>query len=588
MARIPVDVVFREQGISRAEQGVRDLKRQFRETREEIDRAQTRARGLTRTNRALGQSLGRSLTGAAGLALLTREYIMAGQAAAQARETIDGVARSGDQSDAIFRSLAEVSQRTGRELRDVSREFQRVVRESDNYGRSAQELIDITERQLQVNTQSQQSLDSLRTSFALLVDAFERSSAFDTVATRIEDTALGLADALNSDQLSELLVGAGLTLILGLGRGIEAGLEQIDLNTLFDAQFGGLARFLPDLFPEGGPTAADLVFGQSLDDLERDITRRSNLFAQGVENARQERRRLLEGSTVAQDAPRQRRRGLTDEERQAQREERERERFRRQQSRERLRDFQALQEADRELAFARAENARDTVAALNPLVDLEQQVREDAEALALGFAQGTLSADEFTGSLERLGDEAADIRLDIAARQIRDQFGPLLGVASRAAAGFTDTLIDSATRGGDAWLGFAEQITRAVARIAAQIVIAQALNAITPGLGTAVTGIGGALGGSRQFGGPTPGGQEFLVGENGPERVRLPRRGVIDTAAETRGATREASSAAPLDIRLETIDGGTVLRAMASVEGEQVFMKFVERSAGRVRRILAT
>lgn len=164
-----------------------------------------------------------------------------------------------------------------------------------------------------------------------------------------------------------------------------------------------------------------------------------------------------------------------------------------------------------------------------------QQLLDDAtfqramEAAADAYDSATLGADDFT-------DAAAQV----------------------AVAGI-DTFAAFAVGAGTSIRSFVQRALADLARLAARLAFLKILQAGTFGAGGFVTGLIGALGGARQFGGPVRAQTPYLVGEAGPELFVPELGGQIVSASQT-SRLQQGS-------RLRTSPRGFSVAPVASNEG---------------------
>lgn len=266
--------------------------------------------------------------------------------------------------------------------------------------------------------------------------------------------------------------------------------------------------------------------------------------------------------------------------------------------------LEQIAEAEAEIAKSRSEfrleeELSTQANALRQQLDLTRQLREEAialqelaeadiitkEELARGYDDLALRALEASMSIE-----AGFTRAFIKLRQEAEDFASVVESAVNIVAdNFTDALVKFAETGKISFKDLASSIVSDLLRIIARLLVVQALSAVIGGGGGGVvSGIVGDLASSslqskRAKGGMVQPGQNVLVGENGPEIMRMGRTAFVEPNAAN------APQAAPeVNVQVVNVDDPSMVTgAISSGMADDVILNVLTRNRDKVRRTIS-
>ena len=239
---------------------------------------------------------------------------------------------------------------------------------------------------------------------------------------------------------------------------------------------------------------------------------------------------------------------------------------------------------------------------------IQQNVALDAQANILNRLNGTLSNAQFemeqltilfqNGQItaSQFKNEVKNLETSIAAAE--RELDPLSGTIQDFAAQTELTIVNAFNAAEDALVQFAKtgeiSISGLVDSVLADLTRLLARQAIV-GLLTSIGGSGGGLGSlantalsalsTKANGGPTPGGEDVLVGERGPEIFRPDGPGSIVPAGQT--AAMAAPAPAP-EVKVSVvnlIDPAEVEAALATPAGEKAILNVIRRNPQAIRSL---
>lgn len=231
------------------------------------------------------------------------------------------------------------------------------------------------------------------------------------------------------------------------------------------------------------------------------------------------------------------------------------------------------------------------------LAGAQQRYEEQVSALNALQAQGAITAEQYAIgmnnaaiSLNTIGSSAST-GLAAGFAQIENQLlstGML--IEDMLVSGFQnaeDALVQFITTGELDFSKFIDSLIADLTRLA----IRQALLAAIPGLGGAAAAAPAAGVPGRARGGPVRSGQEYLVGEEGPELFTPRQSGAITPAGETAAilqgraaaAAPTVNVAAPAVTILNVADPNEVPRGIESPAGEQAILNVISKNKRAVR-----
>jgi hypothetical protein len=234
-----------------------------------------------------------------------------------------------------------------------------------------------------------------------------------------------------------------------------------------------------------------------------------------------------------------------------------------------------------DLAFLRSQEA---ISIEQQIIALQQLagVTEQTMALNQQFKEGAISAEEYARALEKVAVAAGKPVAPVD--ELTKSTGAFTNFARDAFQKTADAIVEFAVTGEGSFKEFSRGLLEELKRILAQKALLALLDAFTGGGASAGTALFGAFK-QAQEGADTRRGEEFIVGEEGPELFTAPGAGRIVPAGETAAALGGAQqapvvnvSAPPATVNVVNVsDPDEVPAGIESPGGEQAVLNVIRK-----------
>ena len=230
---------------------------------------------------------------------------------------------------------------------------------------------------------------------------------------------------------------------------------------------------------------------------------------------------------------------------------------------------------------------------MNRLNGATSNARFEMEQLTVLFDQGSISANQFKTEMRNLRIEELD-QLQTAVAGVERGFLKVQNTVTDFATQSEATVVNAFNAAEDALVNFAKtgeiSIKGLVDSVLADLTRLLARQALVGLLSSFGGGGGGFLSaalssGARANGGPTPGGQDVLVGERGPEIFRPDGPGSIVPAGQTAAMAAPAPAPEVKMTVVNLIDPAEVEAALATPAGEKAILNVIRRNPQAIRSL---